>query len=580
MVTEGRRYRVLEVVGKGGFGTVYKAELMGEGGFSKLVALKVLNADMEEVNEVAVRLRDEARVLGLLRHRAIVQVDGLVKLNDRWTVVMEYVEGADLKQVIAMGPVPVSAALTVIEETAGALHAAYTRVGPGGQPLKLLHRDIKPSNIQVTAAGETKLLDFGVARAEFGGREAETRSLMFGSIGYMSPERLDAVDGPGGDVYALGCVLVELLARRPVGKTSSKEKRHQDLLDGVLGDLKSAGVGADVISFAAELMAYEPDHRPSARDVERRAGQLRSRYAQPTLRDWAEDLIPRIAGQRLAIQDDLSGSILIEHASRSDAAQPGPGEAEPSQQTWSFASPEHAARPALATTFTPLGKRDAAALPPSADSMSTPIRPSRAWTGAIGLTVVGLVAIVTIAVTVTGTGLWAFWAEHREGTTAASEPVAAPASSQPTPEEPTELARPTLAVPPVAVPEPIAPPSEAASATRPAIASSPRSTSPAARAPSSVPAITPAAAPPIEPAPSATTTASADAHFSAAGDARSVILEGGGTAFPPGSLPAGAYAIKASFGDGSLVPAGSVQLIPGQRVTVNCSSTFTKCTAK
>ena len=128
MLNEGRRYKILGALGRGGFGTVYRAELAGEGGFSKIVALKVLNPEMEEVNEMAIRLRDEARVLGLLRHRAIVQVDGLVRLSGRWTVIMEYVEGRDLKDVVAAaGTVPATVALTIVEEVAGALHAEIGR---------------------------------------------------------------------------------------------------------------------------------------------------------------------------------------------------------------------------------------------------------------------------------------------------------------------------------------------------------------------------------------------------------------------------------------------------------------------
>ena len=98
----GRRYRVLGTIGKGGFGTVYKAEMLGEGDFTKVVALKVLNPEAALVDEVAQRMRDEARILGLVRHRAIVQVDGLVRFDNQWTIVMEYLEGVDLREAVGM----------------------------------------------------------------------------------------------------------------------------------------------------------------------------------------------------------------------------------------------------------------------------------------------------------------------------------------------------------------------------------------------------------------------------------------------------------------------------------------------
>jgi serine/threonine-protein kinase len=202
---------VVEAVGRGGFGTVYRAELMGPSGFRKQVALKVLNPDLPEAIGVAERLRDEARLLGMLRHRAIVQVDGLHLLNGRWTVVMEFVEGVDLKQLLAeVGPLSPGLALEIVQEVANALHYAYelsadhsvsvraTRAADGSLSvsggLRLLHRDIKPGNIQLTAAGEVKVLDFGVARADFADREAQTQSIYFGSLNYMAPERLDGID--------------------------------------------------------------------------------------------------------------------------------------------------------------------------------------------------------------------------------------------------------------------------------------------------------------------------------------------------------------------------------------------------
>ena len=83
-----------------------KAALHGEGGFTKIVALKVLNPEASAEPEVASRLRDEARVLGLVRHRAIVQVDGLVQIDGQWTVVMEFIDGVDLSHLVEAGPVP------------------------------------------------------------------------------------------------------------------------------------------------------------------------------------------------------------------------------------------------------------------------------------------------------------------------------------------------------------------------------------------------------------------------------------------------------------------------------------------
>ncbi|MBK9649375.1 MAG: protein kinase [Deltaproteobacteria bacterium] len=129
---EPRRYNILGTLGKGGFGTVYKAQLHGSAGFTKIVALKVLNAEVAGKEEFARRARDEARVLGLVRHRAIVQVDGLVVLQGHWVVVMEYVSGVDLKRLMQAGPVPPGVAAGS-SEVAQALDAAYREPGARGQ---------------------------------------------------------------------------------------------------------------------------------------------------------------------------------------------------------------------------------------------------------------------------------------------------------------------------------------------------------------------------------------------------------------------------------------------------------------
>jgi serine/threonine protein kinase len=314
-VSEGRRYKIEGVLGKGGFGTVYKAQLLGEGGFTRSVALKVLNADMEGIEDVARRLRDEARLLGLLRHRAILHVDGLVRIDGRWTVIMEYIDGVDLQVVARGGACPLGPALEIVGEVASALHVAYTTTSPEGAQLKLLHRDIKPPNILLTSAGEVKVLDFGIARAEFDNREAQTRSVLYGSVGYMAPERLDFQELHEGDVYALGTVLFEILTGSPFGKASIRVERHQKAVDDAVDLLrrKIVGLPEAFCEMLSSMLAYDPEDRPTAREVERRCRAIRQQIDGPWLRDWAEKAVPPLVqSRRLGADDAFSGSVVSE----------------------------------------------------------------------------------------------------------------------------------------------------------------------------------------------------------------------------------------------------------------------------
>ena len=167
-MSERRRFQIKETLGRGGFGTVYRAEMSDAGGFNKEVALKVMHYEGEAADDIARRLRDEARVLGLIQHRAVVGVNSLVPLKNGWGVVMEYIDGADLSRVLKSHSIPIAAAVQVVEEVAAALDAAFNTINHiTNEPLRLIHRDIKPSNIRITRRGDVKLLDFGVARADF-----------------------------------------------------------------------------------------------------------------------------------------------------------------------------------------------------------------------------------------------------------------------------------------------------------------------------------------------------------------------------------------------------------------------------
>jgi serine/threonine protein kinase len=317
-MTTRRAYEIMNTLGRGGFGTVYKAHLKGDGGFCKPVALKVLNPKMAEQDEIAQRLRDEARVLGLVRHRAIVTVDGLVKLDGRWAVIMEYVEGVDLQTVVAQQRVPTGVALEIVSEVAGALHAAWTRTCPMEQPLHLVHRDIKPANIRVTPMGEVMVLDFGIAVADFRNREAHTHQLTFGSIDYMAPERIDMIDEPSGDIYSLGCVLYELLSGGRIGRSFVDPERHHGNVEKALAELQIQGDGPrdELLGFLRSMLSYKHEHRPAARDVERRCAYLGRWWMDERLRDWAEDEVPKLIPHQTQLPpDQWTGSTLYEEHS-------------------------------------------------------------------------------------------------------------------------------------------------------------------------------------------------------------------------------------------------------------------------
>ena len=318
-----RAYHVQAVLGTGGFGAVYRAKYVGEGSFSKIVALKVLHANMAAVDEVAMRMRDEARMLGLLRHRNIVQVDRLVQLNGHWTIVMEYVDGVDLKTIAHHTPLPIGPALAIVSEVASALHQAYSFVPLDSsipvderKPLEILHRDIKPANIQITRQGDVKVLDFGIARGNFDAREAKTQELFFGSPEYTAPERFDLEETPAGDIYSLGCVLYESLMGKPYGRTSARPAQYDELIEARLALLDESvlrGNADDVLALLADMLAYEGKERPNARDVERRCARLRIRHAEPLLREWAEDTLPALFEEREECPpDELMGTTLYE----------------------------------------------------------------------------------------------------------------------------------------------------------------------------------------------------------------------------------------------------------------------------
>ncbi len=296
MVANERRYWFLEVLGRGGFGSVYRAELQGRGGFRKQVAIKMLHPDRASSPEVVRRLRDEARLLAHVSHPGIVKVDGLIRLRGQWAVVMEYVQGVSLCELISLGPVPILCAVQLVQKVAEALDAAHNALD-GDRPLKLVHRDVKPSNILLTPDGNVKLVDFGVAMADPDLREARSDELFFGAAEYMAPERWEFQDVPASDIYSLGAVFWELLTGEILGRTTTNLTRHCELVEDAVGQLQHLG-NNELSELVYAMLSFAARERPDAREVSRTCLELAPHVPGPWLRDWAEREVPRARGRR------------------------------------------------------------------------------------------------------------------------------------------------------------------------------------------------------------------------------------------------------------------------------------------
>ncbi len=295
-----RTYSIVAVIGHGGFGKVYRATMEGADGFRKDVAIKLMREDTMP-DDALMRFRDEARILGLIRDRAIVSIDSPTRLNGRLAVVMEYIDGASAATLMKKGPFPPTVALEVIQEVARVLDKVVRHPGPDGRPLNLLHRDLKPANLQITPGGEVKVLDFGIARATFDARESRTVSNVAGTVGYLAPERLVGVEAPSGDIYSLGVVLHVLT-------TNEKALTHGVFAPRGAVVARTPLVLA-VLELARQMYDADPAARPTARQVEDRCQDLRVVFAGPTLRTWAEANVPITSKME---PDELVGVTLSE----------------------------------------------------------------------------------------------------------------------------------------------------------------------------------------------------------------------------------------------------------------------------
>jgi len=194
------KYRILEEIGRGGMGVVFRAEDIR---LKRDVALKFLPSQLADSAELRERFLIEAQAAAALSHPNICVIHEVGETEDRLYIAMEYVEGETLRDRIKKGPLKPEEALDVVAQVAAGLSEAH---GKG-----IIHRDIKSANIMVTQKGRAKVMDFGLAKLR-GGSSLTRSQTTLGTVAYMSPEqaRGEEVDGRT-DLWSLGIVLYEML---------------------------------------------------------------------------------------------------------------------------------------------------------------------------------------------------------------------------------------------------------------------------------------------------------------------------------------------------------------------------------
>lgn len=407
-------YQIDRLIGVGGMGEVYRARDLRLG---RDVALKVLPADFTSHPERRARFEREACVLASLNHPHVGAIYGVEESADLRALVMELVEGEDLGQRIARGPMPQSEALQVARQIAEALEAAHEQ--------GIIHRDLKPANIKVRDDGTVKVLDFGLAkvlapmraagppgtRAASVSDAARPAGIILGTAAYMSPEQAQGKPtDKRADIWSFGVVCCEMLTGRPLygGETPADTlarviERQPDLselpaatplairalIDRCLTkDPRNRLQAIGEARIAIERVIVQPD-RPALDDVEDRHGSHTPRLVWPRVWPWALGTAAVIwAG--LAWRAPTPGALLSTAPVRLSAdlgaavsVASGPGDAvalSPDAAVVAFVGQgEAGASPQLYVRR--LSQLHAAALPGTEDASSPFFSPDGQWIG-------------------------------------------------------------------------------------------------------------------------------------------------------------------------------------------------------
>jgi len=244
--------RIDEVIGRGGMGVVYKATQLS---LNRPVAIKVLPEEVCGQPQFVERFKREVDVLSRLSHPNVVTVLERGEVDGRLYVIMEYVQGTSLREVIRKGPLPAAEALVIVRGVLSALEHAHLK--------GIIHRDIKPENVLVAPGGIVKVADFGLSRLlDTGGATRLTHTaLLLGTFEYMAPEQREKAKEADerADIYATGVVLYEMIAGElPIGHFAALSRKRPKECDSRIDAIVERSLAkspADRYQHASEMGA-------------------------------------------------------------------------------------------------------------------------------------------------------------------------------------------------------------------------------------------------------------------------------------------------------------------------------------
>jgi serine/threonine-protein kinase len=261
------KYRVLAQLGQGGTAYVSLAALRGPSGFNKLVVLKSMKHSLKSEPEFARMFMTEARLAARLNHPNIVQTNEVFEFHGLPVIVMEYLEGQPLSNILVRGAgtgsFTLAMHLRVLADTLGGLHYSHELEDYDGTPLGVVHRDVSPHNVFVTFDGQVKLLDFGIAK--LAGSHSETATgVIKGKLRYMPPEQI-AAEGVDrrSDIYSMGVMLWEALTGKKMWQGLSDATVMNRILGGQVVRVRdlNPNVAPELERIVEKALAGERDER-------------------------------------------------------------------------------------------------------------------------------------------------------------------------------------------------------------------------------------------------------------------------------------------------------------------------------